>query len=40
MQAEQAEKDADKALIAARQAVRSAREHVKQLEREAKEEVC
>jgi hypothetical protein len=40
MQAEQAEKDADKALIAARQAVRSAREHVKHLEHEAKEEVC
>jgi len=38
MQAERAEREADKSLIAARQAVRAAREHVKHLEREAKEE--
>jgi len=38
MQAERAERDADKALIAARAAVKSAREHVKRLELEAKEE--
>ena len=36
--AETAERDADRALVAARQAVRDAREHVKRLEREAKEE--
>jgi hypothetical protein len=36
--AETAERDADHALVAARQAVRDAREHVKRLEREAKEE--
>lgn len=37
-QAEQAEKEADAALIQARAAVRDAREHVKALEREAEEE--
>lgn len=36
--AETAERDADRALVAARQAVRDAREHVKRLEAEAKEE--
>lgn len=38
MSAEAAERDADKALAAARQAVRDAREHVKRLEQEAAEE--
>jgi hypothetical protein len=38
MQAESAERDADRALFAARAAVREAREHVKRLEREAAEE--
>jgi hypothetical protein len=36
--AENAEKDADRALIQARAAVRDARDHVKHVEREAKEE--
>ena len=36
--AEAAERDADKALLTARAAVREAREHVKRLEREAAEE--
>lgn len=38
MSAEAAERDADRALLAARQAVKEAREHVKRLEREAAEE--
>jgi len=38
LHAEKSEKEADRALIAARQAVKAAREHVKHLEREAKEE--
>lgn len=36
--AEQAERDADRAMIQARDAVRAAREHVRALELEAKEE--
>lgn len=38
MSAEAAERDADRALFAARAAVREARDHVKRLEREAAEE--
>jgi hypothetical protein len=38
MNAEAAEKDADRALAAAKIAVREAREHIKRLEREAAEE--
>lgn len=38
MQAEAAEREADRALFAAKAAVREAREHVKRLEREAAEE--
>jgi len=38
MDAESAERDADRALMAAKAAVRDAREHVKSLELEAKEE--
>jgi len=38
MNAEAAERDADRALLAARAAVREAREHVKKIEREAEEE--
>ncbi|KAF2002612.1 hypothetical protein P154DRAFT_532841 [Amniculicola lignicola CBS 123094] len=38
IQAEHAEREADRALIAAKAAVREAREHVKRLEREAAEE--
>ena len=38
MAAEEAERQADKALISARNAVRDAREHVLRLEREAEEE--
>jgi hypothetical protein len=38
MQAEAAERDADRALFAARNAVKEAREHVRRLEREAAEE--
>lgn len=38
MQAEAAEREADRALFAARAAVREARDHVKRLEREAAEE--
>jgi hypothetical protein len=37
MNAESAEKDADRALVAARAAVKEAREHIKRLEREAAE---
>lgn len=38
MNAEAAERDADRALIAARRAVKDAREHIKRLEKEAAEE--
>ena len=38
MNAEAAERDADRALAAARVAVKEAREHIKRLEREAAEE--
>jgi len=38
MHAEAAERDADRALAAARVAVKEAREHIKRLEREAAEE--
>lgn len=38
MSAEAAERDADRALIAARRAVKEAREHIKRLEKEAAEE--
>jgi hypothetical protein len=38
MGAEAAERDADRALAAAKHAVREAREHIKRLEREAAEE--
>jgi hypothetical protein len=38
MRAEAAEREADRALFAAKNAVREAREHVKRLELEAKEE--
>jgi hypothetical protein len=38
MSAEAAERDADRALLTARTAVKEAREHVKRLEREAAEE--
>lgn len=38
VRAEAAERDADKALIASRKAVKEARDHVKHLEREAAEE--
>ena len=38
MNAEAAEKDADRALMAARTAVREARDHIKRLEKEAAEE--
>jgi hypothetical protein len=38
MRAETAEREADKALIASRKAVKEARDHVKHLEREAAEE--
>ena len=38
LRAENAEREADKALIASRKAVKEARDHVKHLEREAAEE--
>jgi hypothetical protein len=38
LRAETAEREADKALIASRKAVKEARDHVKHLEREAAEE--
>jgi len=38
MNAEAAEREADKALVAARYAVKEAREHIKRLEKEAAEE--
>lgn len=38
MKAEAAERDADRALVQARQAVKDAREHVHRLEAEAREE--
>lgn len=38
LQAENAEREADRALFAAKAAVREARDHVKRLEREAAEE--
>jgi hypothetical protein len=38
MSAEAAERDADKALLMAKSAVREAREHVKRLEKEAAEQ--
>ena len=40
MRAEAAERDADRALVAAKGAVREARAEVKRLEHEAAEEVC